>query len=123
MGGLTLLGMVWLVIFVEGAIFIDLESPKSKLRKKLNSIEYKMEKHKYEVYPLKKNALAWRRIEDIPKFEKGTTINLDKERQKLIATLCIQKNGKRYWKMYIFNEDNIEIVYVQYEVLCLLRVL
>ena len=34
-------------------------------------------------------------------------INLDKERQKLIATLCIQKNGKRYWKTYIFNENNI----------------
>lgn len=121
MSEVTLLGIVWGAVIIEMLLCVDLYSPKSKIRKKVNWLEYKFERNKYEVYPLRKNTLAWKRIEDIPNFKKAQTIDLDKESQKLIASLEIQKNAKKYWKVYIICNDDIQIRYVEYDAFMLMK--
>ena len=50
-----------------------------------------MDREKYVAYALKRNTLAWKRIEDIPKEHKATSINLEDENSRYIVTQDIFK--------------------------------
>lgn len=117
---IILFGMA-IITIAEVAVTFDLESQNSKVRKKINYIDYKLEKDKCYAYALKRNTLGWKRIEDIPKMKKAITIDLDDDNKKLILSACIQKEAKKYWKLYIvdvLDESNIQIAYVEYDSLC-----
>lgn len=106
-----LLGMVVLCIIVEIVIIRDLEKPDSKVRKKLNWFEYKLEKKKYKACAMKNYTLAWKRIEDIGKQKLATTVCFPTN-EMLVVSKYINKNNKKYRKLYIINGENIQIVYV-----------
>ena len=77
-----MISFVWLIVI--GIIFLceiilinDLEKPNSIVRKIYNRIEYLCDPQKYVAYALKKNALAWKKIEDIENLQKAISIDLE----------------------------------------------
>ena len=70
-----MISFVWLIVI--GIIFLceiilinDLEKPNSIVRKIYNRIEYLCDPQKYVAYALKKNTIAWKKIEDIENLKK-----------------------------------------------------
>lgn len=105
------LGIIVVFIIIEIVILRDLEKPDSKVRKKLNWLEYKLEKKKYKAYAMESYTLAWKRIEDIGKQKLATTVCFH-QNEMLVVSKYINKNNKKYRKLYIIDGENIQIVYV-----------
>ena len=75
---LWILGII-LVFLFEIIVMHEIGKANSELRNTLNKIEFQLDREKYIAYPLRRNTLAWRRIEDIPKEQKATSVDLEEK--------------------------------------------
>lgn len=78
-----ILGIIFVFLF-EVIVMHEINKNNSELRNTLNKIEFQMDREKYVAYPLRRNTLAWRRIEDIPKEQKATSVDLRKKTQSIL---------------------------------------
>ena len=124
-----MISFVWLIVI--GIIFLceiilinDLEKPNSIVRKTYNQIEYLCDPQHYVAYALKKNTLAWKKIEDIENLQKAISIDLEENEDNLVVSHNLIEIGyEKYWKLYLFMEEkkNVQIMYVKYDALCLMN--
>lgn len=123
-----MISLTWLIVM--GIIFLceiilinDLEKPNSIVRKINNRIEYLCDPQKYVAYPLKKNTLAWKRIEEIENPQKAISIDLEKNEDNLVVSHNLIEIGYgKYWKLYLIEEKKyVQIMYVRYDALCLMN--
>lgn len=126
-----MISFVWLIVI--GIIFLceivlinDLEKPNTNsiVRKIYNRIEYLCDPQKYVAYALKKNTLAWKKIEDIENLQKAISIDLEENEDNLVVSHNLIEIGyEKYWKLYLFMEEkkNVQIMYVKYDALCLMN--
>ena len=110
-----------LVLFIEVVLMQDLGKKDSKVRNLMNKIEFEMDREKYVAYALRRNTLAWKRIEDIPKENKATSINLEDENSRYIVAQDIFKADEEYCKLYVIKENEIQIMYIKKETVCKLE--
>ncbi len=125
-----MISFVWLIVI--GIIFLceivlinDLEKPNTNsiVRKIYNRIEYLCDPQKYVAYALKKNTLAWKKIEDIENLQKAISIDLEENEDNLVVSHNLIEIGyRKYWKLYLMEEKkNVQIMYVKYDALCLMN--
>ena len=108
---------------LEIILINDLEKPNSIVRKIYNRIEYLCDPQKYVAYALKKNTLAWKKIEDIENLQKAISIDLEENEDNLVVSHNLIEIGyRKYWKLYLMEEKkNVQIMYVKYDALCLMN--
>ena len=109
------------VLLIELSLIHELGKKDSKVRNLMNKIEFEMDREKYVAYALRRNTLAWKRIEDIPKEHKATSINLEDENSRYIVTQDIFKADEEYCKLYVIKENEIQIMYIKKETVCKLE--
>ena len=112
-----ILGIIFVFLF-EVIVMHEINKNNSELRNTLNKIEFQMDREKYVAYPLRRNTLAWRRIEDIPKEQKATSVDLEEKNAEYIIAQDICKDGKLYYKLYKIQKNNIWIGYVDGKCVC-----
>lgn len=105
--------VITVLLIAEVIILRDLEKSNSKVRNKINWFEYKLERRKYKAYVMKEYVSVWKRIEDIGKLNLAITIDFRTNNLFVLSSKYIEKNNKKYRKLYIIDGESIRIVYLE----------
>ena len=80
--------------------------------------EFYNEKTLYTVEPLIRRAKSWRTLDDIPDMEKATWLYFEVLAGYKVYMKNIEKDGKKYAKLYIVGFKHIRVLYVSADAVC-----